>query len=438
EIYMAMRRRKSKRGFISDDDLAVEILIRLPDCKSEVNCSLVCKRWFSIINSVHFRNKKLQRHHGASPPCTILFRSHGFGRSISLPLYHYFTEESKILHRIGSSSSSSYLDFLPWDLVRIHSSFNDLLLLSRKLRQYCFMICNPFTKQWIELPLPHIPLTANVRGAGLVCYPIKPPPQQQQQQLPLKLNQYSFKVMVVWDRITYTGGMKIEIHLKTYCSETGKWSEEIFSLRDRMLNANTPVACNGLLYWLVGDINIETVDGIFAFNLSKFTNQDPNYIRFINFPSGLLQEKEGSFDIKVRLGLVRGRLRLSQLLITKRNGFVLKVWELNCDNNASYDDDGSSKRWTLVHDVRVKKWIDKRQFVIAFHPENGNVLYLLFNRLHIYQYDIGEEIMEKVGQLPDNVGGEGFCVGDIRTYALVHPLWPTPIPASQSASASKC
>ncbi|PON76165.1 F-box domain containing protein, partial [Parasponia andersonii] len=119
---MPKPRRNNKGGFISDDDIAVEIFFRLPDRKSEVNCSAVCKRWFSIINSVHFRNKKLQRHQSQSQPlpCTFMFRYEFTGRTFLHPFYHYFTEESKILHQIHGSSScstSSYLDFLPWKKV---------------------------------------------------------------------------------------------------------------------------------------------------------------------------------------------------------------------------------------------------------------------------------------------------------------------------------
>ncbi|PON65812.1 hypothetical protein TorRG33x02_269880 [Trema orientale] len=232
----------------------------------------------------------------------------------------------------------------------------------------------------------------------------------------------------------------VDFYAVTYCSEIGKWSESTFSFRQRSLNYNTPVACNGLLYWLVGNPDEQTADGIFVFDPSKFTNHNPNYSHFINFPSGLLQRKGRSSEIKVRLGLVRGQLRLSQLHINKRKGFVLKVWELNYDNNSnnynnSDNDDGTSRMWALVHHVRVKKWIDERQHVIAFHPENGNVIFLLFNRRDIYQYDIGEEIMEKVGQLPDD--GRGIYVENIRTYTLAHPLWPTPISTCPSASVSK-
>ncbi|PON51574.1 F-box domain containing protein [Parasponia andersonii] len=198
---MAKPRRNNEGGFISDDDIAVEIFIRLPDRKSEVNCSLVCKRWFSIIDSIHFRNKKLQRHQSQSLslPCTFLFRYEFTGRTFLHPFYHYFTDESKILHQIhggsssssSSSTSSSYLDFLPWKKVGICSSSNDLLLLCGEWGTN-FMICNPFTKQWTELPQPHMALpTTGFCRAGLICEPIKP------QHLNLDLYRYILLIFYI-------------------------------------------------------------------------------------------------------------------------------------------------------------------------------------------------------------------------------------------------
>ncbi|PON51575.1 hypothetical protein PanWU01x14_215120 [Parasponia andersonii] len=74
------------------------------------------------------------------------------------------TDTSYLVSRPARTGSlSSYLDFLPWERVRIHSSFNDLLLLSRRYEygRY-FMICNPCTKQWIELPQPHRPVCSSI------------------------------------------------------------------------------------------------------------------------------------------------------------------------------------------------------------------------------------------------------------------------------------
>ncbi|PON98048.1 F-box domain containing protein [Trema orientale] len=45
----------------TDDDLLVEIFIRLPDLQSVVRCGAACKRWNSIINSNHYRHQELLR-----------------------------------------------------------------------------------------------------------------------------------------------------------------------------------------------------------------------------------------------------------------------------------------------------------------------------------------------------------------------------------------
>ncbi|PON64150.1 F-box domain containing protein [Parasponia andersonii] len=422
---------------ITTDDLLVEIFIRLPDIRSVIRCGAVCKRWFSLITSIHFRRQKLLRHHShQSLPFTFIIR-HGWCAKLTVPLCEYFPKESLILHGGGLESScgggggvvggGTYLDFLPWRNVWLHSSCDDLLLLSLE-RGKQFMICNPFTKQWLQLPLPQTPVDLTpfdpfgLGHGGLVC---KPNNRRQQQQL-LKLDQYSYKVMLIWEIYTDVNTNVSDFRTITFCSETGKWSSALGSLPfPRELTYNPPVVCNGMLHWLTLDLDESTVHGILAFDPFKDAGH-PEYLRSIEFPSGLVQEAGQSHQALVRLGLVCGRLRLSQLLVTQRNGFALKVWELNYDDGVNDGGDDHDGMWTLVHDIRVKSWTDDRLYVFAFHPYDGNVLFVLFDKRDIYQYDIGEEKMEQMGQLPN--GGERTFPARLRNYTLVHPFWPTPIP----------
>lgn len=76
----------------------------------------------------------------------------------------------------------------------------------------------------------------------------------------------------------------------------------------------------------------------------------------------------------------------------------MKVWELIYDDD-DYDDD-ASPYWLLMHDVKMD--MEKKcqgLFVIAFHRENGDVIFLL-NGFDIYQYEIGSNKCEKVWQFP--------------------------------------
>lgn len=62
-----------------------------------------------------------------------------------------------------------------------------------------------------------------------------------------------------------------------------------------------------------------------------------------------------------------------------------KVWELIYDG----DDDASSTSWHLLHDVKFD--MEKTSymlFVIALHPENDNMIFILHG-FDIYEYEIG-------------------------------------------------
>ena len=68
-----------------------------------------------------------------------------------------------------------------------------------------------------------------------------------------------------------------------------------------------------------------------------------------------------------------GRLRLSQLLPNDERGVrFLKVWELNY--NYDGNDDEFPPTWALLHHVEVKIECKSWLFVIAFLPDNDNVI----------------------------------------------------------------
>ncbi|CAI0406932.1 unnamed protein product [Linum tenue] len=133
------------------DDVLVEILIRLPNPRSACRCKPVCKRWNSLISTTQFNR-----------------------RFVSLRTK---TEDDNFF--IASSDAAaplkSILCFLPplppkiRRRFRVLDSFKDLLLCGfpDKINGgYCshsYLICNPFSKQWIALPLaPRKPLNLRV------------------------------------------------------------------------------------------------------------------------------------------------------------------------------------------------------------------------------------------------------------------------------------
>ncbi|CAL1405455.1 unnamed protein product [Linum trigynum] len=117
------------------DDLLVEILVRsFPDPKSAFRCKAVCKRWSSLILSPCF-NRRMVSHH----------------QNVKL---HPKELQSAILSllppmpsRVGGSLKvlDCYKDLVLcgfWDVKQDNGEHS---------RSY--LICNPFTKQWVALPL---------------------------------------------------------------------------------------------------------------------------------------------------------------------------------------------------------------------------------------------------------------------------------------------
>ncbi|CAI0420150.1 unnamed protein product [Linum tenue] len=122
------------------DDLLIEVLIRsFPDPRSACRSKAVCKYWRSLISDPCFRRRFLCHHQSKSkaPPPMLLL------------------------------SPASLLTFLPMPAIppehfAVLDCFKDLLLCGfwevvyrrtnpQLARSY--LLCNPFTEQWIALPL---------------------------------------------------------------------------------------------------------------------------------------------------------------------------------------------------------------------------------------------------------------------------------------------
>ncbi|CAL1404817.1 unnamed protein product [Linum trigynum] len=125
------------------DDLLGEILIRLPDTKSAFRCKLVCKRWRSLISSPSFSRRFVSHNQSTGEARTLLLH----------------TDDA-------SDPKSVIMSFFPSmpDRVRecfkVLDCFKDLVLCGyMDLDKNCselgrtYVLCNPFTKQWMALPL---------------------------------------------------------------------------------------------------------------------------------------------------------------------------------------------------------------------------------------------------------------------------------------------
>ncbi|KAF4352344.1 hypothetical protein G4B88_000947 [Cannabis sativa] len=213
-------------------------------------------------------------------------------------------------------------------------------------------------------------------------------------------SEISYKVMVLWYKeIKEERGTRVEYKAMTFCFDTREWSRWEFSLIGRKLDNENYISCNGMLYWLESDLVTTRVERIISIDPFKDPNH-PKYFRYFNFPSNLDTTKG---RLTVRIGVVRGRLRLSQLNLVEKNSFLLKVWEFNYDPLSSDEDDNSSSlKWSLVHQVEEVKWKASHHLsVAAFHGDNENVIFLLRNTKIVYQYDILRNVTTKIGQFSE-------------------------------------
>ncbi|XP_024019833.1 F-box protein At5g49610 [Morus notabilis] len=336
-----------------------------------------------------------------------------------------FSEESKFLH---GKAAASYLDFMPSPMV-IRASFDDLLLVAPggcDIRDY--YICNPLTKQWFKLPEAPI---GRRSGFALVCIP-----DSSKSQVGFSINaQYQYKVVLMNKFSLGTDAEDYKFRVSIFCSKSGKWSQSVLSCpKDKVLRAIhyvDVVTCNGILYWLEDNRSSKRM---FAFDL--FNDQ----CRVIDFPDDCVRGWQNSYG-KVHLGAVCGELQLLQIFNTNEEGFVLKVWELN-----------HSTWWVLVHEINLKRPPGTKRMVgLAVHPINRNVVFMIWDK-YVFQYKIMEDMYEKVDKLrePINVGvyrPVWSCEGEkttemvvvavnslerFSTFPLVHPAWPTRVPAHPS------
>ncbi|POO01751.1 F-box domain containing protein [Trema orientale] len=407
--------------FFLTEDLVVEILARVSDYRCLIQCSLVCKRWFSLIfHSQYFRGRCFHHHNEnksqSSLPCTLLFRdchSYDFD-SPKCPSYDLFSKASKILHGQSSTSSSSskYLDFLGWQNPIIRASDKDLLLVQRTLQQ--FYVCNPLTKQSVALPEAP-PCNVKHVSYGFVC-------ESNSNTTSITGSIIKYRVVL----LTLTGPLVFRRTIFSFSSEKGEWKESKFPFPFLRIQEKRAVAYNGVIYWQLL-FTYEQWELIMGFD--PFEEVEKKAWRLIRFPEGYGCGTEQQTSGETCIGVVRGRLRLWQSFrCRERLGeFTLKAWERSLSHDT----------WLLVKDVAVKLsagLFSEIMNVICLHPEDGDVFFFSHKDADyedegrgIYKYRIGEDSC--FGKVCDFMDVTHRPVCNIRVFPLVHPWLPTKIPA---------
>lgn len=446
------------------DDLLCEIFLRLPHGLSVTQCSIVCKRWFSLITNPQFVLSFNQYHY-------------------NLYQYYYYFGSSKMSYDVNYSFYSSKLDkpiiyeqnysrymctekfdaipsynlnFLPFPCVAVWAFFNDLMLVSPKGSFKKYYVCNPYTKQWLKLPetqlpsktttsikyyqyfkdykltkqtwlmLPSSPFTPPLRvtpykyqyfGCRFVCETDKEEYDD--------ITQFRYKVVLIYQ--------SVDIYNFTacvFCSETRKWWQThcalpALNLRDEgsFVRGVDVVSSDGFLYWLDG---VRSFKGISAWDpwscIGSCSDQNNMNGHLIHLPVDFCRSQSPS-EGKVCIGVVLGQLRLLQLLKTKNACFSLRVWELNYG-----DDFGPScmrTSWLLVHEGELKGV--NEIFGCAFHPNEEDVISMSKDGIVKCQYHFGEGKLKETGNFLGKFAKDDGIIEDrpvkyFNIFTLIYPF----------------
>ncbi|PON87992.1 F-box domain containing protein [Trema orientale] len=399
------------------DDLLLEMFLRLPDRPSLARCSIVCKRWFSLISSTQFILSFNQFRGNRKPFSSITPFDIFFNYDQYYPNFHKLTcskqVRDKSKHITGITTSN--LDFLPYTNMVVRASFDGFLLVSH---QGCYYICNPFTRQWLALPEIPSPIASPLDpGAyGFLCEPSEQVAGESTTIIMDRNNkdisQYRYRVLLIYKCEFYRDG-RVDFRAAIFCSETGNWLNTwtplLLGAKFKRFEPLPPdvyvselqdiVACKGVLYCLRAYTKIKGIIAYEPFAFDPFGYEKRMMIwtkcHFIPMPLGFsCKRRPPRSKGRELLGVVQGQLRLLQLQEIKREAyFDLKVWEL-----IDYAED--TRSWLLVHEVKLKG--ADEIFELAFHSNNGNMIFMVCDH-KIYLYDIEKEEYEKICEFPYKV-----------------------------------
>ncbi|CAL1387731.1 unnamed protein product [Linum trigynum] len=373
-------------------DLLLEVVIRVPDPRSAFRCKLVCKRWNSLISDPYFNRRFVSHHQRMNEGYpSLLIRSRD--------------RESVILSFLPLPCCFSKAPF------RVFDCFKDLVLCGMWVCDpgmgRSWFVCNPFTKQWVALPL--MPKRSRKERAGmvarLVCEPRSNPELDLGDGQVFVHSEYRFRVVCMYKE--GGGGDGMSTKLDVFCSESGAWTEGAFVLDSKYSTyLDQVVSCNGRFFCYASEsAAIPPILGIDPFRLDR-----PPY-RVDNHP-GFSWEH---FDISISQGV----LHIARLAHNSAAPPLLTVWR------QEEDDDHQHISWSEVYQVSLKEpskpcnYSRERCYFACLHPDDPEIVFLYNDFDVILYHDVrtGEE-----GVFDDEYS---------HPWRLFQPrisCWPTPIP----------
>ncbi|CAL1398325.1 unnamed protein product [Linum trigynum] len=392
------------------DDLLVEILIlSFPNPRSACRSKSVCKRWKTLISSPRFNRRFVSHHQSINEPKPPILVASNDPESV---IRGFLPTPAPSANRYGRPQP-----FIVFD------SFDDLLLCgfaeAGEIRSHdeifrSYLLCNPFTKQWVALPLaPERPVGYKSLVPSLVC----------DSNINLDLgdgqvfthsSDYRFRVVCMYQ---HNDSTKLDV----FCSEIGEWMKEALVLDGILKPPRIDiVSCNGAVFLSYLRAQASVYEPCVV-AINPFRLDAPPTPIDVTTP---LFDKQWSWNISVSKGALHMIVYEDHgTTLTICAGIVLSVWRLDDGDHLTF--------WRKVCEgpVRLGNFrLPSMCFVAALHPEKPEIVF--FQHL-----DSGPE----GGQLSCNLGtgGEIEFVSELqyflrwRMFQSKVYCWYTPIPRYQ-------
>ncbi|CAI0458827.1 unnamed protein product [Linum tenue] len=381
------------------DDLITEILLCLPNPRSSSRCKAVCKRWRSLISDPTFNPRFISHHQSRYQPASLFLPSH---------------------------NPQSMLSFLPLPdkalpALRAFDCFKDLLLcgfadLFGELGR-SYLLCNPFTNQWVALPLAPKKPEGGHNGSAvvLVCQPHSEYNfvQQPEPKPAFVYSEYRFRVVCHFQCCD-------DMMLHVFCSESRKWTKVVFKHAVKRPWSNV-TWWKGRMYWMHLQY-ISLCSKLAAYDPFRL-DIAPQCMRVPPILWSALCHGCGNFSVS------QGAFHIVVLEVESVGHFsrdALTVWRLEEDTG----------NWILQYELVLKKtttssslWGELYEldncFVLDLHPEKPEVVFFKYLNECVFSCNLRTGTGEP----------EFFSAVKLKCYEpgwrALQPrvsCWPTPIP----------
>ncbi|CAL1404949.1 unnamed protein product [Linum trigynum] len=388
---------------LGGEDLLIEILSRLGDTRSVWRCKSVCKRWNSLISAPYFSRRFVSRSRSvnAEPPLLIPSGVRG-------PIWSFLPVPEEIPFGaivLDCAEDLLLLTFEDW------SGKNHL-----ELRR-SYLVCNPFTQQWVALPLAP---ERSAKSIARILVRDRQPASNSRRILNLDDGKevaspdhcgYEFCVVIMSDLYS---------ELDVFYSRSRSWSKS--PVEGSLISSSWDIAVswNGKLYWKNRHRGL--LVGWNPFGLFDDEDDDDD-IRHISLPPALISANhlESSSTVWVSQGVLHMILREKMY----KEDDYLSVWRL---------DEGGVGWRRRYSRVSLKKLIcDSRVFrgskldiysPVAIHIEKPEVVFLLSSvrgKTAIISCNLKKKELGLFAYQRD-------CALDYHVFQPRVTVWPTPIP----------